>query len=43
MSEMFFDIQGTVYMEFTPEGHIVDRKLFVDILRSLRESIRRRD
>ncbi|GFX42763.1 mariner Mos1 transposase [Trichonephila clavipes] len=39
--EVFFNIQGTVHVEFIPEECTVNKELYVTILRCLRESIRR--
>jgi len=42
MMEVFFDSQGTVHSEFLPEGTTVNKERYLDILRRLRESIRRK-
>lgn len=42
MLEVFFDIQGIVHLEFIPEGRTVNKELYVEILRRLRESIRKK-
>lgn len=42
MLEVFFDIKGIVHFEFIPEGRTVNKNLYVEILRRLRDSIRRK-
>jgi hypothetical protein len=34
--EVFFDAQGLIYYEFIPEGHIVNKEMYVKILCCLR-------
>jgi hypothetical protein len=38
----FFDIQCTVHKEFVPPGQIVNGKIYREILKRLRDSIRRK-
>jgi aminoglycoside phosphotransferase (APT) family kinase protein len=42
MLELFFDSLGIVHMEFIPEGATVNKRRFKQILRHLRNSIRRK-
>lgn len=42
MLEVFFDTQGLVHYEFIPEGRTVNREMYVDILRRLRDAVRRK-
>jgi len=36
----FFDWQGVVYHEFTPNGQTINKEYYLDVLRRLREAIR---
>jgi transposase len=38
----FFDIEGIVHQEFVPAGQTVNGKFYFDVLRRLRENIRRK-
>ena len=38
----FFDVKGTVHKEFVPTGQTVNSGLYCDVLRRLRENVRRR-
>ena len=38
----FFDIQGTVHKEFVPPGQTVNGKFYCEVLKRLREGIRRK-
>ena len=42
MLEVFFDSQGIVHYEFIPEGRTVNKEMYVEILRRLRDAIRRK-
>ncbi|KAJ4443895.1 hypothetical protein ANN_05682 [Periplaneta americana] len=42
MLEVFFDSQGLIHHEFIPEGRTVMKELYVEILRRLREAVRRK-
>ncbi|KAJ4428902.1 hypothetical protein ANN_25896 [Periplaneta americana] len=42
MLEVFFDSQGLIHHEFIPEGHTVTKELYVEILRRLRDAVRRK-
>ncbi|KAJ4441895.1 hypothetical protein ANN_11755 [Periplaneta americana] len=42
MLEVFFDSQGLIYHEFIPEGRTVTKELYVEILRRLRDAVRRK-
>jgi len=37
----FFDIKGTVHFEFNPQGQTVNRAYYVEILKWLRDTVRR--
>ena len=39
---LFFDIQGTVHKEFVPPGQTVNGKFYCEVLKRLREGIRRK-
>ena len=39
---VFFDWQGVVYHEFTPNGQTINKKYYLNVLRRLREAIRRK-
>jgi histone-lysine N-methyltransferase SETMAR len=39
---VFFDIRGIVHREFVPQGQTVNTKFYCDVLRRLRENIRRK-
>jgi len=39
---VFFDIRGIVHHEFVPEGHTVNAEFYCNVLRRLREDIRRK-
>jgi hypothetical protein len=41
MLEVSFDAQGLVHHEFIPEGCIVNREMYVEILCTLRDTVRR--
>jgi transposase len=42
MLTIFFYIEGVVHHEFLPEGQTVNRWYYLDVLKRLRESIRRK-
>lgn len=42
MLEMFFDYKGLIHYEFIPQGQTVTKELNVEILRLLRDAIRRK-
>lgn len=42
MLEVFFDYKGLIHYEFIPDGKTVNQGLYVDILRRLRDAIRRK-
>jgi transposase len=37
----FFNVKGTVYFEFTPQGQTVDQVYYVEILKLLRDAVSR--
>jgi hypothetical protein len=39
---VFFDIQGIVHKKFVPPGQIVNGKFYCEVLKQLREQIRRK-
>jgi hypothetical protein len=39
---MFFNIRGIVYREFIPQGQTANREFYSQVLRCLRENIRRK-
>ena len=39
---IFFDIRGVVHQEFLPQGRTVNKEFYCDVLRRLRENIRRK-
>jgi histone-lysine N-methyltransferase SETMAR len=39
---VFFDICGIVHCEFVPQGQTVNKKFYCEVLRHLRENIRRK-
>jgi len=39
---VFFDIRGMVHHEFVPKGQIVNAEFYCNVLRRLREDIRRK-
>jgi histone-lysine N-methyltransferase SETMAR len=39
---VFFDIRGIVHREFVPQGQTVNKKFYCEVLRRLRENIRRK-
>lgn len=42
MLEVFFDYKGLIHYEFIPEGRAVNKELYVEVLRRLRDAIRRK-
>ena len=42
MLEVFFDYRGIVHFEFIPEGRTVNKELYVNVLKRLRNAIRRK-
>jgi [histone H3]-lysine36 N-dimethyltransferase SETMAR len=42
MLELFFDYRGIVHFEFIPEGRTVNKELYVNVLKRLRNAIRRK-
>ncbi|GFU14735.1 hypothetical protein TNCV_4228891 [Trichonephila clavipes] len=42
MLDVFFDIQGIVHLEFYPQGCTMNKKLCIDVLRRLCQSIRKK-
>jgi len=38
----FFDVRGIVHREFVPPGQIVNQKFYLEVLRRLRENVRRK-
>jgi hypothetical protein len=39
----FFDIKGTVHFEFFPQRQTVNRAYYVEILKWLREAVRKKE
>ena len=39
---VFFDVRGIVHLEFIPPGQTVNQELYLEILRGLRENVRRK-
>ena len=39
----FFDSEGIVHHEYAPDGQTINKEFFVEVLRRLRESVRRKD
>jgi histone-lysine N-methyltransferase SETMAR len=39
---VFFDIRGIVHREFVPQGQTINKKFYCEVLRHLRENIRRK-
>jgi len=39
----FFDSEGIVHHEYAPDGQRIKREFYVEVLRRLRESVRRKD
>lgn len=39
---VFFDVRGIVHREFVPPGETVNQKFYLDVLRRLREDVRRK-
>lgn len=42
MLEVFFDCKGIVHYEFIPQGRTVNKDMYVDILKRLREAVRQK-
>ncbi|GBL89255.1 hypothetical protein AVEN_225799-1 [Araneus ventricosus] len=42
MSEVFFDYDSVTHYEFIPEGQTVNKELYLEILKRLRDAIRRK-
>lgn len=42
MLEVFFDYRGLIHYEFIPEGRTVNKQLYTEILKRLRDAIRRK-
>jgi hypothetical protein len=40
--EVSFDVQGLVHYEFNPDGRIVNKEMCAEILRRLRDAVRRK-
>jgi len=40
---VFFDSEGIVHHEYAPDGQTVNKEFYVEVLRRLRESVRRKD
>jgi len=38
----FFDSEGIVHHEYAPDGQTINKELYVEVLRRLRESVRRK-
>ena len=38
----FFDIKGLVHFEFVPKGQTVNQQLYIEVLKQLRDSVRRK-
>jgi len=38
----FFDSEGIVHHKYTPDGQTINKKFYVEVLRRLRESVRRK-
>jgi hypothetical protein len=43
MFEVSFDTQGLVHCEFIPDGHTVNKEVYAEILRRLRDAVRRKN
>jgi len=39
---VFFDVQGIVQLEFVPPGQTVNQEFYLEVLRRLRENVRRK-
>ena len=39
---VFFDVRGIVHREFVPPGQTVNQKFYLEVLRRLRENVRRK-
>jgi len=42
MLVMFFDWKGIVHHEFVPSGHMVNKRLYQEVLARLRDAVRRK-
>jgi hypothetical protein len=40
--EVFFDVQGLIHYELIPEGHTVNKETYVEILKCMRDAMRRK-
>jgi len=38
----FFDSEGIVHNEYAPDGKMIKKEFYVEVLRRLRESVRRK-
>jgi len=39
---VFFDVRGIVHREFVPHGQTVNQEFYLEVLRRLRENVRRK-
>jgi len=39
---VFFDYNGAVHREFLPQGHTVNKEYYLEVMRRLREAIRKK-
>ncbi|VVC25608.1 Transposase, type 1 [Cinara cedri] len=42
MLTVFFDYQGVVHHEYTPKGQTITQEYYIDVLRHLRDAVRRK-
>ena len=42
MLTCFFDSRGIVHHEYAPEGHAINKEYYLQVLRRLREAVRRK-
>jgi len=39
---VFFDYNGAMHREFLPQGHTVNKEYYLEVMRRLREAIRKK-